>query len=65
MTTSGEPFASSVCHGCKFLRLVGTRRGSVFLQCTEGSLPKYGAQPVLRCLARQPVAAPRGDEPEG
>ncbi len=47
------PFAQSVCHGCRFLRRVESHRGSVFLQCTEGSLPKYGPQPLLRCAARQ------------
>lgn len=51
-----EPFAQSVCHGCRFMRRVESKRGSVFLQCTEGSLPKYGPQPVLACAARQDLA---------
>lgn len=48
------PFPTSLCHSCRFLRVNRSRRGSVFLQCTEGSLPKYGPQPVRACSARQP-----------
>lgn len=48
------PFPTSLCHGCRFLRVNRSRRGSVFLQCTEGSRPKYGPQPVRACAARQP-----------
>ncbi|HRC58271.1 MAG: hypothetical protein IPI49_25970 [Myxococcales bacterium] len=59
---AAEPFASSVCHGCQFLRVVGTKRGSAFLQCMEGSLPKYGPQPVSRCLARRPSAPSAASE---
>jgi hypothetical protein len=52
------PFPTSLCHGCVFLRVNRSRRGSVFLQCTEASLPKYGPQPVGRCAKRQAVAPP-------
>jgi hypothetical protein len=31
------------------LLLTGNKRGSVFLQCTEPSLPRYGPQPVVSC----------------
>ncbi len=48
------PFPTSLCHTCRFLRVNRSKRGSVFLQCTEGSLPKYGPQPVRACAARQP-----------
>jgi len=43
------PFPDALCHRCRHLRLVGNRRGSVFLQCTEPALPKYPHQPVVRC----------------
>ena len=43
------PFPQSLCHRCRWLRLNGNKRGSVFLQCTEPSLPRYGPQPVLSC----------------
>ncbi len=51
------PFASSVCHGCRFMREVRTAR-SVFLMCT--ALPqKYPPQPVRSCQAREPVTPGR------
>jgi hypothetical protein len=43
------PFAESLCHRCRFLRLTGNKRGSIFLSCTEPSLPKYPRQPVIAC----------------
>ena len=46
MTT---PFPDSLCHRCRFLRVNGNTRGSVFLACTAPGLPKYGPQPVRRC----------------
>jgi hypothetical protein len=52
------PFPDSLCHRCAWLRAVGNRRGSVFLQCTEPTLPKYLPQPVRQCprfTAREPV----------
>jgi hypothetical protein len=55
MSAPGErPFAASVCHTCRHLRLIESARGSVFLMCT--ALPrKYPPQPVLRCAAHAPV----------
>ncbi len=50
------PFPTSLCHGCGFLRLNRSKRGSTFMQCTEGSRPKYGPQPVVSCAVRR--AAP-------
>lgn len=47
------PFPTSLCHGCRFLRLNRSKRGSTFMQCTEGSRPKYGPQPVTSCLVRR------------
>jgi hypothetical protein len=65
------PFPTSLCHGCAFLRSNRSNRGSVFLQCTEASRPKYGAQPVLVCAQRRSAppdggerAAPPGRDPE-
>jgi hypothetical protein len=43
------PFPQSLCHRCRWLRLAGNKRGSVFLQCTEPTLPRYGPQPVVSC----------------
>lgn len=43
------PFPESLCHRCRHLRLTGNKRGSVFLQCTEPTLPRYGPQPVRAC----------------
>ena len=43
------PFPTSLCHRCRYLRRVESKRGSVFLSCTEPSLPRYLPQPVLRC----------------
>jgi hypothetical protein len=57
---SPPPFPASLCHGCRFLRMNGSKRGSTFLMCTEGSRPKYGPQPVLACAVRR--GAQRGDE---
>lgn len=43
------PFPESLCHRCRWLRLTGNKRGSIFLQCTNPALPKYPRQPVVRC----------------
>jgi len=43
------PFPGSLCHRCRFVRLNGNKRGSIFMQCTEPSLPKYPRQPVMAC----------------
>jgi hypothetical protein len=48
------PFPTSLCHRCRWLRLTGNKRGSVFLQCTEPSLPKYPRQPVVHCVGFAP-----------
>ena len=48
------PFPQSLCHRCRHLRLTGNKRGSVFLQCTEPSLPKYPPQPVRACTQFTP-----------
>jgi hypothetical protein len=45
------PFPDSLCHRCRYLHVVTTKRGSVFLQCREPSLPKYTGQPVRACAA--------------
>ena len=57
------PFPQSLCHRCRWLRLTGNKRGSVFLQCTEPSLPRYGPQPVLSCARFEPGNG--GDSPDG
>lgn len=51
------PFPDSLCHRCRWLRLTGNKRGSIFLQCTEPSLPKYPRQPVKACPKFTPEAA--------
>lgn len=43
------PFPDSLCHRCRFLRLVESGKGSTFLMCLEPTLPKYGPQPVRQC----------------
>jgi hypothetical protein len=51
------PFPHSLCHRCRYLRLTGNTRGSIFLQCTEPSLPKYARQPVHACPRFAPAPA--------
>jgi len=50
------PFPTSLCHRCRWLRLTGNKRGSVFLACTEVNLPlgKYPRQPVAHCVGFAP-----------
>ncbi|MCB9561348.1 MAG: hypothetical protein H6708_13150 [Kofleriaceae bacterium] len=55
MADPALPFPEALCHRCRHLRRVVGKR-SVFLQCTEPSLPKYPPQPVRRCPGF--VAAP-------
>ena len=45
------PFPDSLCRRCRFLRTTGNKRGSIFLSCTEPSMPKYLPQPVRTCRA--------------
>lgn len=47
--TDALPFPDSLCHRCRYLRVVRSGRGSTFLMCEEPSLPKYGPQPVRAC----------------
>lgn len=47
--SKAPPFPDSLCHRCRFLRLVESGKGSVFLMCREPTLPKYGPQPVKAC----------------
>jgi hypothetical protein len=51
MQTCGvaEPFPDSLCHRCRWVRRVENKRGSVFLMCTEPSLPRYQSQPIRQC----------------
>jgi hypothetical protein len=51
------PFPDSLCHRCRHVRLNGNKRGSVFVQCTHPSLPKYLPQPVRRCDGFEPGEA--------
>jgi len=53
------PFPDSLCHRCRYLRIIRSARGSGFLMCQEPSLPKYTGQPVRACRG---FAAP---EPTG
>ena len=43
------PFADSLCHRCRYLRLIESGKGSTFLMCREPTLPKYPPQPVRTC----------------
>lgn len=49
-----RPFPESLCHRCRYLRLVESGKGSVFLMCQEPTLPKYGPQPVRSCRGFSP-----------
>ena len=49
------PFPTSLCHGCAYVRLVTSGKGSTFLMCQEPALPKYGPQPVVRCVGFKPA----------
>lgn len=49
MDETDPPFPASLCHRCRHLRLNGNKRGSIFLMCTEPSMPKYPRQPVVAC----------------
>ncbi|HEY4242538.1 MAG TPA: hypothetical protein VGM88_22120 [Kofleriaceae bacterium] len=53
MTT--PPFPTSLCHGCEFVRLVTSGKGSTFLMCRHPDLPKYGPQPVRSCAGFSPA----------
>ena len=49
MEPDDRPFATSLCHRCRFVRYNGNKRGSIFLACDEPSLPRYLPQPVIEC----------------
>jgi hypothetical protein len=49
VSEAARPFPTSQCHGCRFVRYNGNKRGSVFLACDEPSLPRYQPQPVIAC----------------
>ena len=51
-----SPFPDSLCHRCQFVRVNGNTRGSVFLACTEPTMPRYLPQPIRAC--RRFAAAP-------
>lgn len=44
------PFPASLCHRCRWHRLVWTAR-SGFVLCGAPGLPKYPPQPVAACPA--------------
>jgi hypothetical protein len=52
------PFAESLCHRCRHLRLITSGKGSTFLMCQEPSLPKYPRQPVVTCAAFYAINPP-------
>jgi hypothetical protein len=49
--TDALPFPDSLCHRCRHLRVNGNKRGSIFLSCTEPTMPRYLPQPVRQCRA--------------
>jgi hypothetical protein len=51
--TPDAPFPDSLCHRCRYLRIVRSAR-STFLMCQEPTLPKYTAQPVRACRGFAP-----------
>ncbi len=59
------PFPSSICHECHYRRVVGNRRGSVFLQCTAPNLAKYSPQPVMTCPSFRERSAADNEEDLG
>ena len=50
MTLPALPFPDSLCHRCRWHRLVQTAR-STFVLCGAPGLPKYPPQPVRACPA--------------
>ncbi|HET6610889.1 MAG TPA: hypothetical protein VFG83_02835 [Kofleriaceae bacterium] len=58
--TDDVPFADSLCHGCRFVRVVRSGKGTAFVMCKAPGLPKYGPQPVIACpcFAVKPPLAP-------
>jgi hypothetical protein len=58
--TPQRPYPESLCHRCTGLKLVHGAR-STFLMCLR--LPeRYPRQPVLECIAFDPL--PKGPDPE-
>ncbi len=54
LAVSQLPFPHSLCHQCRYLRLVKTKN-SAFLMCQGPTGKKYQPQPVVRCGAMEPV----------
>ena len=50
---TGTPFPDSLCHRCRWHRIVRGGRSS-FVLCQEPSLPRYAPQPVVRCAGFAP-----------
>jgi hypothetical protein len=63
--------AGGLCDGCRYARLIGSRRGSRFLLCERSRLEPYYAKyprlPVLRCAGfrPRPAEAEPGQAPPG
>lgn len=62
MTPAGRlPGGAGLCAGCRHRRMVGNRRGSLFLLCTlsasDSRYPRYPPLPVLACAGFE--AGPR------
>ncbi|MEM1008415.1 MAG: hypothetical protein AAGJ35_05365 [Myxococcota bacterium] len=48
-------FPESLCHGCRGLRVIQTKRQTTYLMCTLRA-QRYFPQPVLACAFFQPEA---------
>ena len=59
MTPAARPQApAGLCAGCRHRRMVGNRKGSLFLLCrlsaTDARYPRYPPLPVLACAGLEP-----------
>jgi hypothetical protein len=55
---------ASLCHTCRWLRVVTSGRGSTFLLCRKSQedarFAKYPPQPIARCSGYEPQDAEEG-----
>lgn len=49
--TIRDPFPQSLCHRCCHVRLLRSKRGSVFIRCDHPEVVKYPRQPALTCTS--------------
>jgi hypothetical protein len=60
--------ANSLCHSCRWLRVITSGRGSTFLFCRKSQqderFAKYPPQPIMRCRGYAPQDAEGGSTKE-